>query len=169
MTKDLRSILIEKRPAILKKWIEEIFATYPADSATFLKGEQDMFANPVGHTVTINAAYIVDGMIKGDSPRTLSDYLVQIIRIRAVQNFSLTGAVSFVANLKTLIMQQLETDINKYNLQAEWAELETSIDSLHDFACQIYTDMKGKIAAIRAKESDRRERFLNRLTECRTG
>ncbi len=78
----------------------QIFDTYPADTSRFLKGEKDMFANPVGHTITANAEYILEGLIKGADAASLSAYLEQIIRIRAVQDFTPAAGSVFHEQLK---------------------------------------------------------------------
>jgi hypothetical protein len=135
---ELRKLLEKQRPAILKKWLVEIFDTYPADTSIFLKGEQDMFANPVGHTITINAEYLVNGLIKKDGDDAMSAYLEQIIRIRAVQDFTPSQAVSFMNSLKPVIIGQLKKQIVKYDLWDEWDEFETRIDNLTQYMLCIW-------------------------------
>jgi hypothetical protein len=162
---ELGKLLERKKPAILKKWLGEIFDTYPSDTSRFLQGEQDMFANPVGHAITANAECILTGLIKGDNPRALSAYLEQIIRIRAVQDFTPSEAVSFIGSLKTVLTGQLKTEIHKYSLWDEWGEFETRIDSLTQCAYELNTEMKKRIDIIRTKEIDKNERFVKRLME----
>jgi len=164
---ELSKLLEKNRPAILKKWMGEIFDTYPADTSRFLKGQRDRFANPVGHTITVNAEFILEGLIKGDDAGRLSGYLKQIIRIRAVQDFTPSQAVAFMESLKPVITGQLKTEINKYNLLDDWAELETHIDSLTQCAYELHTEMKKRINSIRTKEIDKGEKFLARLMESR--
>ena len=47
----LNEALAAKREAVLERWFQAVLATYPADTARFLAGGADPFANPVGHTV----------------------------------------------------------------------------------------------------------------------
>ena len=167
MIKDLRSIIRENRAPILKKWLGEIFETYPADTARFLRSESDRFANPVGHTVSVNAGHILDGLIESADAAALSEYMEQVIRIRAVQDFTPAGAVYFIGSLKTVIAAQLRTEISRRGLQDEWRTLEAHIDSLTARAYQLHDEMKQKIDDIRAKEADRSELIFKRLTGCR--
>ena len=160
---ELSRLLEKNRPASLKKWLGEIFDTYPSDTSRFLQGEMDIFANPVGHAITANAECVLKGLIRGDDPRALSAYLEQIIRIRAVQDFTPSEAVSFIASLKTVITGQLKTEINKYNLCDEWGKFETRIDSLTQCAYELHTEMKKRIDLIRTKEMDKSEAFAKRL------
>jgi hypothetical protein len=164
---ELSTLLENNRPAILKKWLDEIFDTYPADTSRFLKGGQDRFANPVGHTITANAEFILEGLAKGSDTQSLTACLEDIIRIRAVQDFTPSEAVSFMAKLKTVIAGQLKTEINKYNLLDDWAEFETRIDSLTQCAYELHAEMKKRIDFIRTREIDKGEKFLARLMESR--
>jgi hypothetical protein len=165
---ELSKLLEKRRSAILETWLDEIFDTYPADTSRFLKGENDRFANPVGHTITANAECVLNGLIKKADTASLAACLEQIMRIRAVQDFTPSQAVSFINSLKTVITGQLKTEINRYNLWDELAEFETRIDSLSQCAYELHTEMKKRIDIIRTKELDNSERFLKRLTECRT-
>lgn len=162
---ELSKLLEKQRTAILKKWLGEIFDTYPADTSRFLKSERDMFANPVGHTITINAEYILDGLIQGVDTPALSAYVERIIRIRAVQEFTPLQAVSFIKCLKTVIINGLKTEIDTNKLWDSWGEFETRIDCLTECANELHAEMKQKIAAIRARELDQSERFAKRLME----
>ena len=165
---ELSKLLEKQRPAILKTWLGEIFDAYPADTSRFLKGEKDRFANPVGHTIAANAECVLNGLIKKADTASLAAYLEQIIRIRAVQDFTPSQAVSFINSLKTVITVQLKTELHKYNLGDDWGEFENRIDSLSKCAYELHTEMKKRIDIIRTKELDNSERFLKRLTECHT-
>jgi RsbT co-antagonist protein rsbRD N-terminal domain len=158
-------LLEKKKSAILKKWLRAIYDTYPEDTSKFLKDENDMFANPVGHAISANAEYILDGLIKGERSDELSPYIEWIIRIRAVQDFTPAQAVSFLNSLKTVIRSQLKPEIRKLNLWDEIEELDTEIDNLLLSAFEIYSTMKEKIYRIRMKELEKSDRFLQRLME----
>lgn len=162
---ELSKLLEKQRPAILKKWLGEIFDTYPADTSRFLRIESDIFANPVGHTITSNAGHILDGLIQGVDTPSLSVYIERIIRVRAVQDFTPLQAVSFIKCLKTVIINGLETEINKYNLWDGWGEFEKRIDVLTERAYELHAEMKQRIDTIRSREIDKNERFAKRLTE----
>lgn len=56
---NLHRLLQKKKSAIRKRWLDEIFTSYPPDACHFLKDEMDVFANPVGHTISANADYIL--------------------------------------------------------------------------------------------------------------
>jgi hypothetical protein len=164
----LRRLLEKKKSVILKEWIAAIYDTYPADTASFLESEPDMFSNPVGYTSCTNAEYLLEGLIRGEDETTLLSYLEEIIRIRAVQDFAPVQAVSFINSLKTVIAGQIKTEIDRYALWVEWEELHSSIDNLTLLAYEIHAKMKGRIQHIRMKEIENGERFLIKLTGSRT-
>ena len=56
----ITEILNNKKEAIVRKWIDLILSSYPAEAANFLKLKKNQFDNPIGHTITINAEKIFD-------------------------------------------------------------------------------------------------------------
>jgi len=160
---EIHRLLEKKKPVILERWLAAIYDTYPADTARFLEREKDQFSNPVGYNSSANACHILEGLIRGEEGATLSSFLEGIIRIRAVQDFTPTQAVSFVSSLKTIIADQLEPEIRRHNLWSEWEELQASIDNLTFMAYEIHAKMKQKIQHIRMKEIEKNERIRIKL------
>jgi len=165
---ELRSLLEKNKLAILQKWLAAICDTYPAGTAGFISGSDDMFANPAGHTIAANAENILDGLIGGEDAASLSASIEPIMRIRAVQDFTRDQAVSFISSLKTVISGQLEPGIRRHGLRQEWEGLQARIDDLALLACGIHAEMKEKIRHIRITEIKKRETFLVKLTGSRT-
>jgi hypothetical protein len=165
---ELRSLLKKNKSAILQKWLAAICDTYPAGTAEFINGNNDMFANPAGHTITANAEHILEGLIRGDDTVSLSACLGPIIRIRAVQDFTPVQAVSFINSLSTVIIGQLKAEILRHSLWDEWEVLQASIDDLTLRSYGIYAEMKERIQHIRIREIEKSQRFLVKLTGSRT-
>jgi hypothetical protein len=164
----LYKLLAQKKPAILKEWLAQIFASYPPDASGFLAGEKNSFANPVGCTIATNAECILAGLTDGRDTDAMSVYLEPIIRIRAVQDFTPSQAVSFMAGLKTVVANQIRTKVPEGTPGGEWEELMTGIDRLHMQACETYAQMKEEIGVIRSNEITKREGFFNRSTGSRS-
>jgi len=160
---ELHSLLEKKKSTILNEWLTAILDTYPDDTATFLKDEKDVFANPVGHTIAANAANILEGLIRGEDANAQSVHIEGIIRIRAVQHFTAVQAVSFVNSLKTVIIDQLKSDISRHGLWDEWEELQATVDNLTLLASNIYAKMQERIEHIRMKEIENNEKFLMKV------
>jgi hypothetical protein len=91
----------------------------------------------------------------------VSDALDSIIRIRAVQDFSPSEAVSFLLGLKSVIREELGFKTLQNGHSEEWAELDERIDGLLLLGFDMYSQCRQKIYDIRINEVKRRsERLL---------
>jgi hypothetical protein len=126
-----------------------------------------MFANPVGHTLRASTQNILEGLIAGNDAGTLASYAEEIIRVRAVQDFSPGQATLFIEKLKTVITSHLKPEIHKYQLSDGWDVLLAVIDDLSLLAYEKHRVITGQIQSIRLGEIEKRERFLTKVTESR--
>ena len=124
----LKDLLLERKPKLLKRWFDRIIESYPRDSSDFLKKQKNPFANPVGHTFSEGINGLLDGLIEGSDPKGFDPFLNDIIRIKAVQDFSPSQAVSFLFLLKDVIRDSLEKEIREDSVMKELVELESRID-----------------------------------------
>lgn len=152
----LNDLLIQKKPAITKKWFALTIETYPADTARFLKSQKDPFANPVGRTIYRGLLALFDEIVKGMDIETITSYLDPIIRIRAVQNFSPAQAVRFIFFLKTAIKENIHKEISQKQLISELQLFESKIDDLSLIAFNLYVQCKEKIFELKANEMKNR-------------
>ncbi len=145
----LNEALAAKRGAVLERWFQAVLATYPAETARFLAGGADPFANPVGHTVREGLGRLYDRFAT-DAPVTeLSSAIDGIVRIRAVQEFTPSAAVGFVYTLRGILREELaDTDIDP----AGQAALESGVDRLALVAFDVYMQCREKIFEIRVRE-----------------
>ena len=79
-------------------------------------------------------------------------FLDSIIRVRAIQDFTPSKAVSFTTILKKIIREELSSDISKDQLFKELLELESRIDRLTGLAFDIYMECREKLFEIRTRE-----------------
>jgi hypothetical protein len=156
---NLKRLLLRKKEAILQEWLRGIFDSYILETGGFLLNQDDRFANPVGCTISANAGQLLDALIRGDDPGTLRGCLEKIIRIRAVQDFTPTQAVSFMPELKTIISSQIMHDAIKHGLLDELNSIETTIDSLSCAAAELHIKMKRQIRELAIKETLKADGF----------
>lgn len=149
---NLEKLLSQKRSAILKKWYDIILKTYPEQSQSFLKKQKDRFANPVGQTIFEGIESIYDELLQGAESDKISLFLDNIIRVRAVQDFSPSRAVGFIFGLKGIIREELEGEILKEGIAEEWVAFESKIDGLALLCFDIYTACRQKLSDIRVNE-----------------
>ena len=159
----LKNLLLQKRSPIVKKWCDVILCTYPEQSRTFLKKQKDRFANPVGRTIFEGIESIYDELLQEADADKISLFLDNIVRVRAVQDFSPSQAVGFVFGLKKVIREELKSEILKEGISEEWAAFESRIDGLALLCFDIYTACRQKISDIRVDEVRRRSSKLLKM------
>lgn len=140
----------QKRAAILGKWFHLIVETYPSGSSGFFNQETDRFANPVGYTISREIEVLYEELVAGMDFGKLSASLNNIIRIRAVQDFSPSQAIAFIFLLKKAVREELEGEIGE-NFEG-WLTFESRIDKLALLAFDIYVKCREKIYEIRVNK-----------------
>ena len=154
--------LTRKKTAILKRWLNVIFESYPPETAVFLKKEKDHFDNPVGSRISQGLDGLYDAFIQEPDKDKVLNFLDEIIRIRALQDFSPSQALAFIFLLKHVIREELADPIRAEKLGAEMLELESRIDGLGLLAFDVYSKRREKIYEIRANEMKGRVSLLLR-------
>ena len=149
----LETLLLEKKSAVLNRWLDLILDTYPADTRRFLKKQKDQFANPVGTTLSKETESLYLTLLQGIDPEKISPVLDRIIRIRAVQEFTASQAVTFVFFLKKAIREELHTEIRENRLSDAMLIMESRIDDVALLAFDIFMKCREKIFELRANEA----------------
>jgi RsbT co-antagonist protein rsbRD N-terminal domain len=147
----IEKLLSEQKSAIIKKWFDAVVKTYPEDSSGFLGKQKDPFTNPVGHTIRHGIEGIFDELLGDLDYERVSPFLDEIIRVRAVQDFTPSQAVSFIFSLKRVIRDELL----KRREGIPWDELpalESRIDRLALFSFDIFVACREKLYEIKANE-----------------
>lgn len=152
----LKSLLAERKKALIKKWFDRVVETYPANTSNFLTSQNDPFANPVGKTIYDGLDALFDGLLQGMDSKTAAVLLDPIIRIRAVQDFSPSQATAFILSLKKVIEAHVKKELPKefcdLQMISELLELESEIDDICLVAFDIYMECKEKIYQLKADD-----------------
>lgn len=151
----LNSLLADKKASILEKWFDVIIESYPPVTSNFLKTQSNRFANPIGSTISKGIEDIFDELLRGLNKEKTSQFLDNMVRIRAVQDFTPSQAISFIFPLKRIIREELRVEIAEKQLSDEILSLESTIDSLALSAFDIYMKCREKIYEIKANEVKR--------------
>ncbi|MBT6340759.1 MAG: RsbRD N-terminal domain-containing protein [Desulfobacula sp.] len=145
---DLKQILKKNKDLFVKKWFQATIDTYPLQTAKILGKDSNRFDNPVG-AVTHETIEDVFNLILGKfNKETLEKALDPIIRIRAVQAFSASEAVSFVFALKDIGEDILDSSMIR--------EFEKIVDQIALASFNKYMKCKEEIFLLKATESKRR-------------
>ena len=164
----LEEFLVSNKTAILERWFELTVATYPADSRKFLNSKGNRFANPVGASISEGLEGVYDLLVKpgGAEPHEFVTFLDEIIRIRAVQDFSPANAVGFVFLLKKAAREAIGKEIRESRLLEQVVAFESRIDSLALLSFNIYMQCREKLFEIKATEiRNRTSRILERACQ----
>ena len=144
-------LLAEHRGDILGRWKDALLNSYADDTARFLKGKKDRFANPVGHAIEANLGRLLDALIDG-SLEQAHEPLQEIIRIRAVQEFTPSQAVGFVFLLKGAVARTLKKRVDEGKMGAALGAFEAQVDGLALVAFEVYVENRSKLFEIRIEE-----------------
>ncbi|MGB8319602.1 MAG: RsbRD N-terminal domain-containing protein, partial [Ignavibacteriaceae bacterium] len=92
----LKDLLVSRKSAIVNSWIQLIVETYPSKTSGFLKSQKDRFSNPVGYAISNGAEKIFEEIVNQNDIEKVKSSLTDLIKIRAVQNFSPSEATGFI-------------------------------------------------------------------------
>ena len=151
------NISAEQKRAIAPAWLELMLRTYPRQSMQFMLHETDCFRNPVGQTLKEGIPRLVEELFGEMDSTRIRQTLEDIVRIRAVQNFSARESVGFVFLLKGIFQQKLSSDA------ATRLELDRRIDEMALIAFDLYAKCRAKISDIQVNEARRRVALLQRI------
>jgi hypothetical protein len=162
----MKSFLSERKTAIIKRWIDLTVDTYPPEAGSFLRNQKDPFANPLGAAIAQGAEALFDWVV-GDNkeyPPVVVRKLDDVVRIRAVQQFSASGSLGFIFILKKCIREGIPGQLLSDSKHVEeLLRIESRIDSLALTAFDIYMKCREKLFEIRAMEiRNRTSRILER-------
>ncbi len=156
-------LLREKRDEIVEQWTEAIFRTYPLDTVGFMRRQKDQFANPVRHRTIEAVPRIVDAVLEdGLDSEKVYEPLDDLMRVRAVQEFTPTKAVGIVYLLKSLLREKLDAHLDDPRLVRELLQFESKIDSLALISFDIFAQCQKKIFSMRVDEIKNRQASLLR-------
>jgi len=160
----IATLLSQKKAAILGQWLAMIYESYPPETAIFLRKEKNRFDNPAGYRLSEGLAGLYNVLLQEMEREQIMACLDEIIRIRALQNFTPSQALAFIFLLKNVIRLELAEEIRTENLAVELLDLESRIDGLALLGFDVYTKRREKIYEIKADEAKRRVSGLMRKT-----
>jgi hypothetical protein len=151
------------KAAILRRWLDLIFASYPNETNRFLRREKDRFQNPVGHTLIRETEVLFDALLESEDISICCEPIDNIVRIRAVQDFAPSQAVHFVYLLKRAIRDELDSQSLDPSVVYELPSIDTKIDQLALIAFDSYMRCREKISEIRINEIKRASAAYDRM------
>ena len=147
--------LKERSSAIANRWIGDTLNTYSKDASAAFDRQKDPFANPVGHALRVGLSAVVEALAEGMEPDQICPHLDEIIRMRAIQEFAPSEALSFVFSLKEATRAELGKAVGTPAVAAELAEFDRRIDRIGLLAFDRYVGSREKVYQLRINEMKR--------------
>ena len=146
----IENLLAEKKKVIVQRWIDQVLDSY--GSPEFFKKQKDRFANPIGSTVSDSLVKIYAVLAEGRDLAEAAKPLEDIIKIRAVQDFTPSVAVSFIYMLKNIVREELNKEKNREGLLDSLSAFEARVDKVALMAFDFYMDCRERLHQIRVNE-----------------
>ena len=141
--------LEKNKKKIIDQWFLVTINSYPQDTVKFFGKLKNRFDNPVGCATNQSLEETFDLMIQKEfNVDKIETALDSIIRIRAVQSFSASQAVSFVFELKEIIKTVLNEDRD--------SAFDAKIDQTALAAFNRFMKCRENVFLLKATESKRR-------------
>lgn len=144
----IKDLLSQKRKKIINRSFDLTISTYPEETQSFFKDRNRQFTNPVGFTTYQAIEQIIEKIISDEPIENFKTPLEELLRLRAIQDFTPSQAIGFIFFIKKAIQEELEKEANS----AELIDLLSRIDSLSLIAFDIYMVQREKIYNIKANE-----------------
>jgi hypothetical protein len=161
----LQQLLARSKDAIVGMWLKRTLEGHAATTLRFLLEEQDCFRNPVGNTLRQSLPKLFDALVFGCLPGEFKSDLDAIIRIRAVQDFSASQAVSFVFLLKEIVRQELKGAGQINPGDSSLTDFEDRVDRLALAAFDLFVQCREQLFEIKASEAGRRGYVRERMNK----
>jgi len=160
----LAEILEGKEDAIAKRWVELASATYPRETTLFLKGERDPFANPVGKMLRDASRPLVLALSEDRADLEFLEGLVELIRLRSVQDMTAAQAVGIVPLLRSAVTEVVGDRIDAAGDGAV-EELGKRIERLMLVSFDAFVISRERLYEIRMAERERHSASFLRRAE----
>jgi len=174
-------LLRENGDAIVRRWLDDALSTYSKDSSAAFKRRKDPFGNPVGHALRVATATIFETLLaetlsnasesnasesnasesnatesNATEPAKMHEHLREVVKMRAVQQFSASQAVGFIFRLKQAVRTKLEATVGDSRFPAELLQFDQRVDRIAMEAFDIYVECRERLSELRINEVKRR-------------
>ena len=147
---ELSEALANRKKEILSLWIERTLDSYTAPG--FFKSATDLFANPVGVNISSGLTTLFELLLGNADRQEYHKPLDQVVRIRAVQDFTPAQAVAPFLELKWVVKQIFSGNQETRPLLAALDAFDCDIDRMALTAFDIYVECREQLYRNRIQE-----------------
>ena len=145
-------LIVKRKSVIINNWIQLIFETDSSETSKFLNLEKNQFSNPVGCTTSEAVIKLFDVLLNDVNPGNVKPLLIDLIKIRAVQEFTPSQAVGFVLLIKKVVRNELKEVLKEKNDYDELLKFESIVDEVALIAFDLYQECREKVYQIHLNE-----------------
>ncbi|WFS62980.1 RsbRD N-terminal domain-containing protein [Pseudodesulfovibrio thermohalotolerans] len=156
------SMLAARKAELSEKWADLVLKTYPKETQKVWSRQKDRFQNPVGAAIIEATGELIDHLIEWQDAGRIAVSLDRLIRIRAVQDFTPSQAISFVYLLKKLLRDEFFRPMKKNGTLDELLKFEAKVDNLAMMSFDIYCKSREEVFRFRVEEVKRTQSSLLR-------
>jgi hypothetical protein len=150
-----RETLEAKKTTIVARWLDDALSMYVQDASALFARQKDQFANPVGHSLREGTLAIFEALLDGKDAEKIRQHLNEIIKIRAVQQFSASSALCFIFRLKDIVREEVRDTLKDAEILPEYLLFEREVDEVALTAFDVYLECREQLFEIRANEMKR--------------
>jgi hypothetical protein len=161
----IRSILGERRGAVLERWRELIRAADGRAGTSLPTRGSDPFHDPMGVALHKGTAAILEALLGDGEPEAARPGVDEIVRVRSVQELTPSQALGFVF----LLRRALHEAAGDSGDAAEWRSLDSRIDAISLQAFEAYVACRERVFDIRVREAARANSVLLRRARLLAG
>jgi len=147
---DLKDLLVKKKSVVASKWVDSALESYPADTSSFLRNNQNRFTNPIGYSLSTGLEKILECLLQDLDMEEMKPPLDNIVRVTAVQGLSPSQSLLFLFRLKSIV-REIAGEEGAAN-QEELDILDARVDALALVAFDIYMQCREKIYEVKTDE-----------------
>jgi hypothetical protein len=155
-------MLAARKAELSEKWADLVLKTYPKETQKVWSRQKDRFQNPVGAAIIEATGELIDHLIEWQDAGRIAVSLDRLIRIRAVQDFTPSQAISFVYLLKKLLRDEFFRPMKKNGTLDELLKFEAKVDNLAMMSFDIYCKSREEVFRFRVEEVKRTQSSLLR-------
>ncbi|MEF2143918.1 MAG: RsbRD N-terminal domain-containing protein [Desulfovibrionaceae bacterium] len=149
---DFSERLSQDSAKLIDRWAELVLGTYPPETQQVWRKQVNRFANPVGQAIREGCDEIFGLFLAWDDAEKIGNALENLVKIRAVQNFHPSQALSFVYLLKKVLREAYLDELDKTGQLTDLLGYETRIDNMGLIAFDLYSKCREQIFDLRVKE-----------------
>ncbi|KAB1441722.1 RsbRD N-terminal domain-containing protein [Pseudodesulfovibrio senegalensis] len=152
--------IADRKAELAEKWGMLVLETYPVETQRIWKNNKNRFSNPVGATIRESTEELVDHLLTWENAEAICASLDKLIKIRGVQSFSPSQALSFVFLFKKLLRDEFFKEMQEKGELDVLLRFEAKVDNLMLMAVDILFKNQEQVYKMRVEELKRSQHTL---------